>query len=476
MNAKEIKTILDNVPREELVEKICGWIKDHRDFQDYILGSYMAKTNDKEDAEVNFGKMMHNAMSMYQPEIKFGRRRNDYGDEILQWDKVYDSVIQPYLSKLESMPTSQLVDFAEGIMTVIVPNLSEGDFFGDDWYGTDYSGDIQEIIDASEYAMMEAVAREDFSQEMAEELLKALKTAGKNNSADGYIDERWKDFEKLIKRRAKDGALKSTIFDSLATMGDTGQWIIRKIQYLESIGNYSKAEKTLNENLDIEDIKDFKYDRLLAAEKWDEAFAFLEFCDKQEKENDCHFVEQCKWTKKKLELATKLGNKDLQIFLLKDLFANDYHRRKYYDILKQLIDKSEWLSVYPALLKTADQTVSAIGEFLVEEGETDWLHSLIRRENEKSPISYHQMIEYYPHLVPKYESDMRQRIKGAFLRNARQRFAPFEKCKNEWYESFCSSLRDFRRLGATEEVDDLVATFLVEFRTRRNLIHELKSM
>ena len=476
MNNKEIRTILDNIPREELTGKVYEWMQIHPDFKEYMLEGYVELSEGTES--VDFDQIMYNAMRMNLPEVKIGGlgRRLDYGDEILRWDKVYRDVILPYEKSLTEMSTNQLVDFASAILATIVPSLSREDFWGDEWYGTDYSADIQNILRASDAAIMEAVSREDFTRTMGDALLSALETANENHDLSDYDVHFGFGIEELVNERIASESVTQSTFDKLAEIGNTGYWTIRKIKYLESIGDYPMAEKTLNDNLDIEDLKDFKYERLLAAENWNEAFAFLDICEKAAAQKDHYYGDIRKWTKKKLELATKLGKRDKEIAILKDLFVSEYDKRKYYDALKKIIDSADWPSVYPDLLKSAKQSVEAIGEFLVEEDETDWLYRLIRQENEKNPISYHQMIEYYPYLIPKYESDMRSRIKEAFLRNARQRFAPGEKCKNEWYGSFCKSLRDFRRLGAQEEVSDLVATFLAEFRTRRNFIHELKLM
>ena len=40
MNVNGIRAIIDNIPREELVEKVYGWMQEHPDFQDFLTSNF----------------------------------------------------------------------------------------------------------------------------------------------------------------------------------------------------------------------------------------------------------------------------------------------------------------------------------------------------------------------------------------------------------------------------------------------------
>lgn len=460
------KEYLLNLSNEELLEKVMSWMETHDDFFNYMVSNSFLK-------EPDFVPMME---EIYKRNASFNIRSRY---EIpTQWNSIYYSAIYPYVELLESYSTVTVYNFVFATLTVLISKIDEEDFNGDDWYGTDFSGEIKEIIEACELAVQILVLREDVTSEHLSELKQLIRDISENDEACNYISTPYLSLLEFINFKIEYNPPKTYLFDYLIENGsNTEKWIITKAAYLIEMGLKYEALDLLKSNLRYDGIRDYLIEEAVKGGNLKEAYSLIDnaiyLIRRSNQDNSITDSKEKTWIKKKLEIARNAGDKNLCISLLSEMFS-DFPTREMYDELKALIDPTEWKRKMHILLKRVKyQSLMSIGEFLILEDEKEWIFQLLSSEDY---LFLEEIIKYYGAIRNEYDNEAKEIVNKAFREYAQSNFAVGKRNSRDRYERFCDSLFRYWEYGAKSDAIKLADEFANEFGGRYNFVSALNAM
>ena len=123
------------------------------------------------------------------------------------------------------------------------------------------------------------------------------------------------------------------------------RYYIQKADYWVAHGMRAKAEKLMWEKRDDENIRDHYIDSLI---EWGEYMKAVEVID--DNKDDFHSYSK-KWEDKVVKALKQSGDKDWLIEECKKRFIVSGYRIKYYEALKEVIDRNEWPAFFDELWK-----------------------------------------------------------------------------------------------------------------------------
>lgn len=126
------------------------------------------------------------------------------------------------------------------------------------------------------------------------------------------------------------------------------RYYIQKADYWAAHGKRGKAEKLMWEKHDDENIRDHYIDSLI---EWGEYKKAVEVID--DNKDDFHSYSK-KWENKVVKALKLSGDKDWLIEECKKRFVVSGYRIKYYEALKEVIDRNEWPAFFDELWKMPD--------------------------------------------------------------------------------------------------------------------------
>lgn len=235
-------------------------------------------------------------------------------------------------------------------------------------------------------------------------IVERLKQINKQGVIDEYLDG---DVEELIddaqEELLDDVQLLAVLDEKIAAERyDHGKalLVIQKAELLESMNQADEAEKLLKQNVHIEEIRKYDLDRLIAANKMEEA---IKKCDAYLKEKNSRTQA---WMEYKLAIGEKTKNKELMRPALQWLCvcANAYTETKmeYCTRLKALCDKEQWLKTREELIvgmveKTGHKELGFW--LLAQEGLNDRLYDYVAKlplyKSYWDRTSGGEMLKYY---------------------------------------------------------------------------------
>ena len=460
------KEYISDLSYDVLLEKVTSWMETHDDFFNYMVSDSLLK-------EPDFLSLME---EIYSRNASFNiRSRYEIST---QWNSIYYSAIYPYVELLESYCTETVYDFVYATLTVLISKIDDEDFSGDDWYGTDFSNEIIQIMEACELAVQILVLRDDLTPVHLNELQHLINVIRENDKASNYISTPYESMLEFINFKIKYNPPKSRLFDFLIENGLNSQrWIVKKAAYLTEMGLCYEAHDLLKSNLRYDGIRDYLIEEAVKDGNLKEAYSLIDnaiyLIRRNEQDNSIAGGKEKRWIKKKLEIARNAGDKHLCISLLSEMFA-DLPTREIYDELKALIDPAEWKGRIRGLLKQGRyHSLSALGEFLIIEDEKEWILQLLSSE---SYITLEDVVKYYGVLRDVYDNEAREIANKAFREYAQSNFAIGKRNSRERYEKFCDSLLRYWEYGAKSDAIELADEFANEFRGRYNFVSALNAM
>lgn len=475
MNAsKDISQLIANANEEDLRDIVSGWADKHSDFKDYVRNCLCPSIED-----VDFGRKLSQAVNR---ETKEFFSRHDVR-EATDWSNVYDDLIKPWSENADSLSTKKLYDLCDVIVKEVGMQVTEEDFYGDDRYGDDYSGSIQDIMDVLGNVVGLLMIREDVGSETLDSLKKLINAAKKKDVIDSYIGSPYDFILELISVRQKADGVTYGIYDALIdeNLGDeAGMWVCRKIDFIRSMGLEDEARKCMEDEIRYPEVCLKYYNELLDADNWREAILLLDMAQAI-KDNGSYFYspKTPNWLELKQQLLVEHGTLGERIDNLKCLFYNSYNdKAKFYHQLKELVDADKWNAFYHNLLSKATgyNVLDEIAPFLIEEGEFDWLFRLVSESTAKDFTDYRTPLKYARALRQTHFEEMQAILTRTVCAYGADRFPRKKKVNSSKYSYFRADLESLSELGYAGTQKGIVEFLLQEYRFRPALVKELQSI
>lgn len=171
------------------------------------------------------------------------------------------------------------------------------------------------------------------------------------------------------------------------------RYYIQKADYWVAHGKRAKAEKLMWEKRDDENIRDHYIDSLI---EWGEYKKAVEVID--DNKDDFHSYSK-KWEDKVVKALKLSGDKDWLIEECKKRFIVSGYRIKYYEALKEVIDRNEWPAFFDELWKMPDwehDYEDAEAKILIKEERLDLLKDMFVHKHWNLWELYPEYIKYVP--------------------------------------------------------------------------------
>ena len=472
--SKDISQLIAHANEDDLRDIVSGWANKHSDFKDYVRNCLCPSVEN-----VDFARKLSQAVNRETKEF-FSRHEVR---EATDWSNVYNDLIKPWSENADSLSTEKLYDLCDVIVKEVGMQVTDEDFYGDDCYGDDFSGSIQDIMDVLGNIVGLLMIREDVSHDILNSLEKLIKAAKKKDVIDDYIGSPYDFILELIALRRDNDEVTSGIYDALIdeNLGDeAGTWVCRKIDFIRSMGLADEARQYMEDEIQYPEVCLKYYNELLDADNWLEAILLLDRAQAI-KDNGSYFYspKTPNWLELKQQLLVEHGTLEERIDNLKRLFYNSYNdKAKFYHQLKELVDGDKWNAFYHNLLSKATgyNVIDEIATFLIEEGEFDWLFRLVSEASAKDSTDYRTPLKYAGSLRQTHFEEMQAILIRTVRAYAADRFPPKKKVNSSKYSYFRADLESLSELGYAKTQKEIVEFLLQEYRFRPSLAKELRSI
>lgn len=470
MASDDIKRIINEADEDLLRMSVELWAMNHEDFRAYITHALNPHVS-----EIDFDYQLARAISNNTKLID----SRYYERLVVDWSGIVYRLIEPWAKEADCFSTERLQKLVEAIITEVGMKVQEDDFRGDDWYGDDYSVQIEEIMDWLGHLSGLLLIREDLSRDDMLSLQALVKEVQKNDIIKSYIGGTlYDDILLMIKMRLETEEVACGIFDLMIERDfnhKAGEWVCRKIDFIRGMGLELEAQEYMDANLKYPQVLVKLYRELLVSGRWQDAIIILDKANAMS--TDSYWFDTPNWLEMKSDLLKEHGDKQSQIEVLKDLFHQRWED-KYYRQLKEMVDADEWNQFCRTLLKCKANSfdINKVAPFLIEENEFDELYQLIKGNFDSHPEDYQIVIAYAKQLHSTHEKELQGLIVRSFRTYAALHFAPGQKVNSLEYTFFCEDLSSLSNMGFGKEQRELVEIFLEEYRKRRSFVNELKSI
>jgi len=475
MASDDIKRIINEADEDLLRMSVELWAMNHEDFRAYITHALITHALNQHVSEIDFDYQLARAISN-NTELIDSRY---YERLVVDWSGIVYRLIEPWAKEADCFSTERLQKLVEAIITEVGMKVQEDDFRGDDWYGDNYSVQIEEIMDWLGHFSGLLLIREDLSRDDMLSLQALVKEVQKNDIIKSYIGGTlYDDILLMIKMRLETEEVACGIFDLMIERDfnhKAGEWVCRKIDFIRGMGLELEAQEYMDANLKYPQVLVKLYHELLVSGRWQDAIIILDKANAMS--TDSYWFDTPNWLEMKLDLLKEHGDKQSQIEVLKDLFHQRWEE-KYYRQLKEMVDADEWNQFCRTLLKCKANSfdINKVAPFLIEENEFDELYQLIKGNFDSHPEDYQIVIAYAKQLHSTHEKELQGLIVRSFRTYAALHFAPGQKVNSLEYTFFCEDLSSLSNMGFGKEQRELVEIFLEEYRKRRSFVNELKSI
>lgn len=337
-------------------------------------------------------------------------------------------------------------------------------------FADDSDGDIGGNIEAA-FDILWKISSEDIPEEVRVYLMEQCINHYKKGTFNGW-DWQFTLIE-IASNVAKSEKEAEKIFNLLELQGiseyDMEQVV--KIQYglIKKMKGGMEAEKFMDQNLDIPDLRRKAVDKAMKDKKFDKAISLArDGIDLDLKEKPGLAMEWYDWL---LRIALVQKDKSKIIEYARFLFIDGFrHDQDYYGILKKQVDQGDWTKYVEKLIAdlSAKNNWSKKGVianiYIIEQ----WWEKLLKLISEAP--SLHIVQQYEKYLSDKYPSELSTLYEIGvidFLKRSSDR---------GHYKEACRIMRKMIKLGARDKVNSLIEKFRKEYPKRIALMDELEDV
>lgn len=202
----ELRAKVINAYRQDLIDLIIEWMERDETFQKFVRHKLLPPVD-----EIDFRKVLARVVR-FEDEIKIGRERGHSG--ILNWGNV-SLVVGPWCKQAGEYSAGKLFELIEAIITCVGMKIRDEDFEGDDWYGDDYSWDIDEIMCMAGNLAGELLTREELADEYLTRLDELAERAEKCDVVHEYVHTPYALIHDLVSQRRTAGRVTAEMYETL---------------------------------------------------------------------------------------------------------------------------------------------------------------------------------------------------------------------------------------------------------------------
>lgn len=473
MTTDKLIQLIDSADVDDLRELVRKGIKSFPQFKTFSEQILCPPFED-----VDFSRKLHQAVDR---ETQKFHSRYDMR-EATDWSNVYYDLIKPWSESAETLSDEKLYDLIKAIIKEVAMNVTEEDFYGDDWYDDDFSGDIASIMDTLSNLVCLLMIREKTTDNILKSLKKLIQAAREKDIIDNYIGSPYDALLEIIDCRIDEGKVSCKLFDSIIeeNPGDSaGEWICREIDFLKSKGLSEEARKIMEEDARYPEVSLKHYSELLENGDWKEAIRVLDKTqDMKDKGLMYYSISSPNWLELKQAILLEHGTLEERIKNLQQLFLSCNDKSGYYTQLKELVKPEDWKDFYRNLLGKIKGygALDAIAPFLIGEGEFEWLYRLVSEAERKDSTDYRTPLKYAGALRCSHLHEMESMLSRTVEAYAADRFPPKKKVNSSKYSYFREDLSSLSDLGYADAQKRLVGYLLEEYRFRPSLVKELRTI
>lgn len=222
------------------------------------------------------------------------------------------------------------------------------------------------------------------------------------------------------------------------------------------------------------------YNELMNTNRWEEAITLLDKAQEIENQKRMAFpIGSTNWLEIKQQLLNEHGTKEDRIENLKKMFYNSLSDKdKYYHQLKDLVNADEWRSFYHELLSRKDNfnNINYIAQFLIEEGDFNWLFALILEAVTTDVCDYRTPLKYAKALRHSHYDEMQAVLTRSICAYAADRFRRKKEVKTSKYTYFCEDINALAAAGYNVTQANIVKFLLKTYYFRPALIKNLRTI
>lgn len=472
---ESLKTLISEADETRLRELVIAWINEDKAFAQFLSSQLSQSTSDRHDYDAEL------CQAIYREAYAVSSHHNN--TNILNWGNIYYYQIKPWTDEVDDLSTSELMKLVEAIILRIAMGLSDEDFEGDDWNGDDYSMEIGKIMDALGNTAGILLIRDDFTEEHLEWLRNLITEAEKGDVTGNYVRNPYALIGELIEMLEEAHDVTIGMFDAMIDANldhKGGEWMCRKIDFVKRMGLIDEAWQLAEENIKYHQVAIKLYLTLTNEENWIEALRLLDRIIKVS--NDAEYKKffygnTTNWMEIKQNLLREHGTKEEQIENLRQLvLSNTPKMETCYSELKAMVAPEEWKNFYTKLFNEIDDFVilDNYAPFLAQEGEVNWLFSLVHDHWTKIPTDYNPLLKNAKYILPKFESALKIMLSKSFKEYATSKFESGKRVKTNTYQYFRQDLQKLVDIGFSDILRDLNHYFHDKYGTRPSLMAELR--
>lgn len=449
---EQVNELLQNISHDELKDFIRKSAEHNPPFRNIFLSSF-AHRNESESKK------------LYESQIKSILRtaKGRHGFIDYSTARFVNAGVNPLLESAQKQFEIKNYRSTIFICCAVMEQLTDALQYSDD-----SNGDIAGPIDYC-YELLHNLASENLSEEIRKELFDYCIGAYNKNIFSGWD---WHlgmltIASRVFKNEAEAEKLISLLDEQKPSEYQEEAANEIKLQIIRKTGGEIDAEKFLYDNLSNTSFRKQAIEKNISEQNFQKAKVLAEEGIVQDEEDKPGLVAD--WQDFLLKIALLQNDREKIIHYAYLLFVYGNRQKKgYFTLLKENVKEEDWKNfiekVIGDLLEMKDYgTFDQIANIYISEHWWDRLLALIRQ----SKSSLNTIASYEKYLSALFPNEIAELYKNGVIEILRT------KMGRDHYQEACKYMRRMLKLGAKDEVTQMVAQFRVQYAPRKALMEEL---
>lgn len=452
--AEQVDDLLTQIPHEELKNFIRAQFEKDSTLRNIFMASF-AYLNENE------------SKSFYVKQLRSIIRSASERDGFISWQgaRQVSNAVSEYLSTAEKHIEQGNLLSAIYICCSVMEEMIDGLAYGDD-----SNGDIGECFDNA-LDILRSLSEEILPEEIRITLLKYFTDAYKKGiySEWGWHLDMLSIASYLIVNENEAEEILSLLEKSPLSEYQQESALQIKLHIIKKTKGDEEAEKLIEMNLSYPSFRNDAITKAISAKNYDRAIELAQEGIKKDSKDKPGLATD--WKERLLDIAVAQNNKNKIIEYSRELYLNGFsHKRNHYQLLKDNIKRDEWNTFVEQLieeLKAAKHwnARQLRANIFIEE---KWWPRLMEIVSEYPELHYIESYEQYlAKEFPKEIADLYAKGVMKFLG---------ENAGRNHYKTACKYLKKMKKLGATEDVIQIISNLRKKYPQRKALLEELSKV
>ena len=452
---QQVKDLLKVISHNDLVTFIEESCKKDKKFRGLFLSS--------------FGHLAENqSKEFFQKQINSILRAATGRDGWIGWNemKYLCDALQPFVENAEKYLEDKNYESAMNISTALLEEMTEAFNYADD-----SNGDIGYFIDVS-LQVLDKLSSSRLPKVLKNELFDYCISAFNKGFFKGW-DWHLGILDIACELIETEGQVETALncLDSVSREYEMERAQAFKLKLLRKFKPQGEVDRYIDEHINNSGIRRDEIARALENKIFDRAIKLAKDGIEYNKKDKPGLVTE--WYNWLLKIAQAQDDKLKIIEYARYLLVDDFRQEQdYYKILKGAIDKNDWHPFLEEIIKEVEAQQKRswgysklVKKIYIEEEWWDRLFGLL-----KQSLSLENIEEFEPYLAKDYAPELIDFYCERII-SYLDRFMG-----RNHYQTACRYLRRMKKLGGSEDVSSLVATFKKKYPKRKALMEELSEV